>query len=141
MLGVELEKKTQGWTVRLTGKNPKFKGKPPYASTLYSAILDDNKHFSIRIMSDVQLSDEGYEIWKNLFNQGCKISVYDNKDSGKTFQTFTSIEDFENYFRHDDRSFQRYQFVLSTAGAMLAETRSYFNIRRYRELGGLSLED
>jgi hypothetical protein len=141
LLGVELDKRPQGWTVRLTGKNPRFRGRPPYASDLYSAVLKDNQHYSIRLLSDTQLSDEGYAIWKRLFDQGHKISVYDRADPGKSFQTFASSDEFDQYFQYDNRDFTRYQYVLSETGAMLAETRSFFATRRYRELAGLSTED
>jgi hypothetical protein len=141
LLGVELDKRPQGWVVRLTGKNPKILKSPPFASDLYDAVLRDNKHRSIRILSDVQLSDEGYDIWKKLFAQGHKISVYDRTIPGKSFQTFTSMEDFDKYFKHDDSEYKKYQYVISESGSMIAETRSHFSTRRYRELSGLSLED
>ena len=141
LLGVELEKKQQGWIVRLTGKNPINRGRAPYASDLYNAVLKDSKHYSIRLISDTQLSDEGYAIWKRLFDQGHKVSVYKRNDPGKSFQTFKSIEEFDQYFQHDNTDFRQYQYVLSESGEMLAETRSFFNTRRYRELAGLILED
>jgi len=141
LLGVELDKRPQGWIVRLTGKNPKIIKSPPFASDLYNKVLRDNKHRSIRILSDVQLSDEGYDIWKHLFDQGHKVSVYDRNDPGKSFQTFTSIEDFDKYFKHDDSDYKRYQYVISESGAMVAETRGHFSIRRYRELSRLSIDD
>ena len=141
LLAVELDKRQQGWVVRLTGKNPMFRGKAPYASDLYDAILKDNKHYSIRLLSDTQLSDEGHAIWKKLFMQGHKISIYDRSDPGKSFQTFNSIEDFDRYFRDDDTDFTRYQYVLAESKYMLSETRGFFSTRRYRELSGLALED
>ena len=139
LLGAELFKAPQGWIVQLVGKNPKIRGRSPFASDLYNAILQDTKS-SIRILSDKQLSDEGFEIWKRLFQQGHKISVYDATNPGKTFQTFDNINDFDTYFKNDDTTFQRYQYVL-TENSYLAETRNNFNNRRYRELAGLSLED
>lgn len=140
LLGMELQKERQGWIVRAVGKNPDFKGQPPYASQLYDAILKDSKH-SIRILSDIQLSDEGFNIWKKLFSLGHKISVYDNQNPGQTFKTFDSTSDLDQYFKLHDQSFRRYQYVLSESGLMLAETRSYFNTRRMRELSGLGTDD
>ncbi len=133
LLGVELQIRPQGLVVSVTGKNPRYKGIPPYASDLYNLILRDTGK-SIRLISDDSLSDEGYAIWKRLFQQGNKISVYDRAEPGKTFTTLDSIEDMNKYFANDDTDFRRYQYVLSDAGEVLAETRSYFNTRRMREL-------
>lgn len=137
-IGVELEITPQALVVNLTGKDPSLRGKPPYASDLYLAILRDSDR-SIRIMSDKQLSDEGYSIWKRLLRSGNTVSVYDNQIPGQTFKTFDKVEDLDRYFADDDTDFMRYQYVLSQLGEMLAETRSYFNTRRYRELAGLDL--
>lgn len=140
ILAVELEVKHQGLMVNTIGKNPKYKGEPPFASDLYNAILNDY-HRSIRILSDQQLSDEGYNIWKKLFSLGHRISVYNKDTPGITFKPFTSLEDMDQYFKHDDYDFKKYQFVLSEAGEQFSETHSHFNTRRMRELCGLDLED
>lgn len=140
-LGVILDKRPQGLVVSLTGKNPKYRGRPPYASDLYSTILDDNKGKSIRLFSDVTLSDEGKALWDRLFNNGKNVSVYDRQNPGKSFTTFKSQEEMDSYFQHDNTDFRRYNYVLSE-GISLLETRSFFNIRRYRELvPGMGLED
>jgi hypothetical protein len=133
ILGTELVKKQQGLIVRLTGKNPKYRGKPPYASDLYQLILQDNKTRSLRLMSDESLIDEGKQIWDRLFSMGLNVSVYDRDYPGKTFKTFKTKQEMDKYFKLDDTDFKRYQYVLSETGEMLAETRSYFNTRRMRE--------
>jgi hypothetical protein len=140
ILAIELEVKHQGLMVNLIGKNPKYKGKSPFASELYDAILDDH-HRSIRILSDEQLSDEGYDIWKKLFSLGRRISVYNRDTPGESFKPLTSLEDMNQYFKYNDYNFKKYQFVLSEAGEQFAETHSHFNTRRMRELCGLDLED
>lgn len=140
VLGIELSKEKQGWIVRAVGKNPRFKGRPPYASDIYNDVLRDSNH-SIRLMSDIDLSDEGYNIWKRLFSQGHKISVYDRENPGQSFKTFDSLADFDKFFKTDDTNFRRYQYILSENGTMLAETRSHFNTRRMRELAGFGLTD
>ena len=136
-LAVELTKKPQAFQVRLIGKNPTLQGKPPYASDLYDVILNDAKQ-AIRIESDTLLTDEGFKIWQQLFKNGHKISVYDENNLGKSFQTLNSLEDFTKYF--GGRDSRRYTFVLNES-SFLAETRSFFNTRRIRELAGLNLED
>ena len=132
-IGVELRIRPQGLVVSVVGKNPKYVGKSPYASDLYNLILTDSGK-SIRLISDDSLSDEGYAIWKRLLQQGHKISVYDRSAPGKTFTTLDSIEDMNKYFGMNNTDFRRYQYVLSKSGEVLAETRSYFNTRRMREL-------
>lgn len=139
-LGSQLYKKPQGLVVSITAKNPMFRGKSPYASDLYKNILSDSP-LNIRILSDTQLSDEGYSIWKNLFNQGLKISVYDKINPGKSFKIFDNKNEMDEYFKHDDDDFKRYQYIVSENIMQIAECKSFFNTRRYRELAGLSLED
>jgi hypothetical protein len=139
LLGVILDKKPQGLVVGLTGKLPSLRSKAPYASDLYHLILKDSGK-NIRILSDTQLSDQGYAVWKQLFAKGHKVSVYDRNQPGKTFKTFNNPNEMDQYFAQDDTDYERYQFVLSEQ-TNIAECRSFFNIRRYRELTGLSLED
>jgi hypothetical protein len=133
LLGVELEKRPQALVVALTGKHPNLRRKPPFASDLYKFILDDNKNLSLRLMSDESLSDEGKALWDRLFAMGFNVSVYDKEEPGRTFNTFKSIEDMNQYFKHDDTDYKRYQYVISETGEMLAETRSFFHTRRFRE--------
>lgn len=136
ILGAELHRKPQGLIVAIVGKNPKYKGKPPYASSLYDVILKDT-HKSLRIFSDTMLSNDGYNIWKKLFQLGYHISVYDNEQPGKTFKTFDTEQEMDDFFEIDNNDFKRYQYVLSESGKYLGETRGYFNTRRYRELAGV----
>lgn len=139
LLGVELSVRPQGLVVNLIGKNSKTKAQPPFSSDLYVEILRDNNQ-SI-LFSDTQMSDEGLKIWKRLVRQGYPVSVYDRNNPGKSFKTFTDATELDQFFQDDDTDFRRYQYILSPPGEALAETRSYFNTRRYRELSGLALED
>lgn len=141
ILGSELHKKPQGLVISVTAKNPKYRGKQPFASNLYKSILKDNSNLNIRILSDTQLSDEGYAIWKSLFKDGVKISIYDRENPGKSFKIFNNIEDMEKYFEDDNTDFKRYQYIMSESINQIAECKSFFNTRRYRELAGLDLED
>lgn len=138
LLGAEFQKKPQSLTVNIIGKYNK--GKPPYASDLYNAVLiDRNSHGvnSIRIKSDVQLSDEGFNIWKKLMNSGHKISVYNSSKPGTSFITVNTINDMKKYFKNDT-NFRKYQYIISE-NTKLLETKMSFNTRRMRELGGLWL--
>jgi hypothetical protein len=132
VLATEMLIKAQGLVVTVTGKNPKWRGKPPYASELYDAILDDNNR-SLRLFSDESLSDEGYAIWKRMLASGHSVSVYDKENPGKSFVTFNNASEMDEYFADDDTDFKRYQYVLSERNDMLAETRTLFLLRRHRE--------
>lgn len=139
VLGAGLDKKPQALVINLTGKNPQYRNRAPYASDLYHAILRDTSA-NIRVVSDTQMSDSGYAIWKNLLQRGHTISVYDRENPGKSFKTLNSVAEMDQFFRDDDTDYARYQFVLSEKNA-IAECRSFFHTRRYRELSGLLLED
>lgn len=138
ILATELAKKPQALVVSITGKSPEFRGKPPYTSDLYAEILDDNPQ-SLRLYSDTQLSDDGLKLWKTMMRMGYHVSVYDNQNPARSFKTLQTPAEIDNFFKHDDRNYQRYQYVLSKKGLPVSETRGYFHLRRYRELSGLSV--
>lgn len=139
LIATELHRKPEGLVVSLTGKNPKLKGKPPFTSQLYSDILKHSDK-SIRILSDTQLSDEGFSMWKRMLSLGHKISVYDAENPGKTFKSFEKQSDFDEYFKDDDTDFMRYQFILSENILDFCSVRASFNLRLHRENSNLSLE-
>jgi hypothetical protein len=133
-LATELLRKKEGLVVRLTGKNPKLKGKPPYASDLYSMILKDSDK-SIRLMSDKTLSDEGYSMWKKLLKLGYNISIYNAEENpGQSRKSFQTPEEMDAFFKHDDTDFEKYQYVLSETLEDLAYVMATFNSRRAREI-------
>lgn len=139
-LCAELDIRPQGLRVNMISKNKDFNNKPPYASDLYNAILNDSNR-PIRIESDTQLSEKGYAIWKRLYRMGNKITVYDPTNPGQTYHTLNSIDDMDNFIKYKDSLYKKYQFILSKDGEMLSESRIFFNNRRFRELAGLDLED
>ena len=131
-LATELQQKPEGLVVTMTGKDSSLRGKPPYASELYSLILkDSDKH--IRIMSDILLSDEGYGIWKTLMKMGHRITIYNRDNPGHSMTSFDNIEDMDKFLKHNDNTFGKYQYVLSENLIKMANVRGLFNIRRYRE--------
>jgi hypothetical protein len=136
IIGVELSKTPQNLTVNFVGKNPEYSGKPPYAGDLYDAIIKDN-HYSLGLTSDQQLSDEGFSIWKRLFNKGHTISVYDTTNPGQSRVTFKNEFEMNDYFG-DDPSFKKYRFIVSESSPeKLGEIIGHFNTRRMRELAGI----
>ena len=140
LIGTELHKKAEGLVVSITGKNPKIKGSAPFASDLYSDILKYSGK-SMRILSDSQLSDEGFVLWKKMLKLGHKISVYDKTQPGKSFKSFENESEFDDYFKHDDISFRNFQYVLSEEILDYCAMRSSFRLRLHREKSNLSLKD
>jgi hypothetical protein len=131
ILGVGLEKKPQALEVFITGKSPDIYGEP-YASELYKNILK-NTNKSVRLRSDQTMSEDGKKIWKRLIDDGVNVSIYDAQNPGQTFNTFTNPSQIDHYFSYNDSDFKRYRYVLSDDGEMLAETRAFFLIRKFRE--------
>jgi hypothetical protein len=140
ILGCELRIESEGLVVSLTGKSPDYKKKPPYASELYNAILDDSNR-SLRLLSDSNLSDEGFNIWKRLFDDGRNVSIYSLNNPGQSFKPFKTFNDMEQYFAHNRLDLNKYQYVLSESGDQFGDIIAIFGIRRARELCGFSLED
>jgi hypothetical protein len=138
VLAVQLDKSVYGYIIRMTGKNPKYKNQPPYASDLYIDILRDSK-LNI-ILSDKSLSEEGFKIWSKLFNSSFKITIYNIDHPGKTFKVFNNYEDFKSFF-DNSLEMSKYQYVLSENLENFGNALAGFNGRRYRELAGLDLED
>ena len=134
-LAVELEKRQQGYAVTIVGKNPKYSNKLPYATDLYNEILSVIP-LSL-IFSDAQLSNDGISLWRKLISDPNNVvSAYNQQTPGKSFKTISPHE-LDDYIGPDHYYLR---FVLSRKGIALAETRSYFNTRRYRELSGMILE-
>lgn len=140
ILIITLQKEPEALIIRMIGKNKEYRNKPPYATDLYSVILKDSNK-NIRLLSDKSLSNDGLEIWKRLFNQGYKISVYDKSQPGKTFKPFQTLEDFAEYFSKTDNVYSKYQYILSENNLKLGEALDTFGIRRIREIAGILLED
>lgn len=132
-IAAELAVAPQSLTVAMVGKHPSYTGKPPFASALYDTIVRDNAK-SLRLYSDILLSDEGYGIWKTLFKMGHKISVYSDVP-GQSFTVFNSQEEMDKYFTNDD-SGKKYQFVV-TEGTHIIDTIGVFRTRKLRELAGI----
>jgi len=143
LLGSELHVKPNGLVVAITGKEPDLvkQKQPPYASELYLAIINDTQK-AIRLLSDKQLSDQGFNIWKRLYNDNILVGIYDSKNNvGQSFKRLGSYKEFKQYYKLHDADFQRYQYVLFKNGSnSLIETCSYFNLRRMRELAGLDVD-
>jgi len=110
----------------------------PKAEDLYVAVLNDLGG-NVLMMSDTKLTSKAANIWQKLFKNGFVIKVYDNENPGADFHTLHNLDEWHEFFG-DNASFKKYQFILSTP-KFVAETRSFFNMRRIRELSPLGAED
>ena len=138
ILGVELLKAQDNLTVSLSGKSDDLIGKAPYADQLYQTILQDSS--KPLLFSDIKLSNDGKKIWKRLVNSGRTVTVYDRKAPGQSRQTITTPDELEQFWKMDDPSYQRWQYVLSESGSMTHNIMAMFNTRRARELTSLGVD-
>ena len=107
VLAINLVKSPDAVTVKVTGK--KYEGKPPYATDLYLAVLNDQPS-PIKFMGDSQLTAKALKLWKRLLNMGYNVSVYDN--SSKMITKMTSEDELSQFFKKNDRSYRQYQYIL-----------------------------
>jgi len=138
ILGIELEKAPQALILRMIGKDPAYRKKPPYASELYDVILK-NYGESICLHSDKTLSDEGFEIWRRLYNDGHNVLVYNVNAPANTFLRCPTLDDFQKYFG-DSKEFRDYSYVLCENITHLLNIHSHFNIRKIREDNNLGVD-
>lgn len=135
-IAVAFDKKPNTLVVNSIGKRGNA-GKPPFASDLYIAVLNDRKgsNNSISLTSDETLSDRGFAIWKRLLQAGHSISLYDKNAPGQTHTRINSVKELTSFFKNDNRDYRRYQYILSEGDGI--EVRAQFLTRRTRELAGL----
>jgi len=138
-LAVELTKNPDNLTVNLTGKDELLSGKSPWADDLYLTILADSG--KPMLFSDVKLSDAGKKIWKRLVGSGKTVSIYDRQNPGQTRQTITDPEDLAQFWKMNDPTGQRWQYVLSEGGRMTHDIIASFNTRRAREMTTLGTDE
>jgi hypothetical protein len=134
LLGAEFKKEHHALVVSFIGKLNK--GIPPYASDLYNAVLNDRKNIdgniNAMVMSDEQLSNEGFAIWDKLLKDNHKIMIYNPKLPGESYVKINSIDELRHYFSKGNDS-KDYRYVLSESLMDDSEVRSFFSLRRLRE--------
>jgi hypothetical protein len=137
LLGAEFKKEHHAVVVNFIGKPNK--GTPLYASDLYLDVLADRKNIGGNInaivTSDQQLSDEGFNIWAKLLKDGHKVTVY-NPKIPNGYIKINSSDELKQYFNKDNNS-KDYRYVLSESPQDDSEIRSFFNLRRLREVSGI----
>jgi hypothetical protein len=107
VLAVNLIKGSDSVIVKVTAK--RYEGKPPYASDLYLAILNDQPK-PVKFMGDKQLTAKALRIWKRLLTMGYDIGVYD--DNNRMISKLNSVEELMSFYKKSNQSFRRYQYVL-----------------------------
>lgn len=81
-------------------RNPYHQGKP-YASDLYSLIRKDNPP-NVLIISDYQISRDGFKVWKRLFELGHKIGLINYKQNKQKIIPINSLEELNGYYTADE---------------------------------------
>lgn len=131
VIAMQVDIQPQSIIVNMVGKDEDYRGSPPFAADLYSAVMTSQGK-SLR--SDTHLSDAGLATWKRFVRDGRTVSVYDKENPGKTFKTFQSEQELTQFM--GGMSSRRYTFVLSEGLDMLDNTQSWFATRRLREHAG-----
>lgn len=139
LIAVEISKRQLGNIIHLLGKNPKYKGTTPFANTFYEDILQDVK--GNLIFSDNIMTQSGYSVWRKLFLDGHKISVYDETSPGKVFIRLKDLSEFDSYFKmkDKDREKYRYRYVITESSSKnsYGDLITAFSLRRIKELVGV----
>lgn len=134
LLGAQFEKEDYALKVNYIGKTVTG---PPYASELYSAVLQNrinSGNINNIVMSDKDLNDEGFNIWKCLLISH-NVSVY-NRNAPNNLIPVKSLADLQNYYGND-QSFRDYRYIISESMADYAETSAIFRLRKLREDAGI----
>ena len=139
LLGAEFRKDGDALVVSYIGKPNR--GGAPYASDLYLAVLNDRKNIpgnvNAIVMSDSMLSDEGFNIWSRLLKDGHKLLIYNSEQPGSSYIKINSFQDLQNYFKHGDKAYEKYRYVLSENNPAFGEILAFFSLRRLRETSGM----
>lgn len=126
MIAVSLTKFGDRYAVQEVGKNPNSKF---FATDFYWQILDHLP--GGLLLSDSELTRDGIQLWRRMFNMGLNIMAYDPKDT-KGYESINSEEEFEKFF---DRDFEDYRFVLSKDKLIHESIISQFQLLRTYKLG------
>lgn len=120
--------------VTMLGKDQRYIGKSPYASTLYELIVKDLGK-SVTFKSDETLTADAFANWSRLLEKGYKILVFDQNMPGKSCKILKTIDNMKEFYKDDDE-FRRYQFVLSENARHALAVYDGFALYRMRELSG-----
>ena len=89
------------------------------------------------VMSDSMLSDEGFNIWSRLLKDGHKLLIYNKDYPGAVNIPIDSIDHLKQYFKYNDKSYEKYRYVLSEGGPHFGDILGFFSLRRLRETSGM----
>ena len=98
-IGCALYPAKQDLFVTITGKNPKYIGKQPFASDLYVDILKDSQ---VSVISDYHMSKDAFKLWKRLFKLQHTIRIYDIRNPSNQYQVYSQegMDKYCSWFEH-----------------------------------------
>lgn len=123
--------------VDATGKDPTLSKQPPYAIDLYIKISNSLNH-GIKFASDKILSDDGFKLWKRIFNSGHKLLVYNSHQGKYEPSVLKTAQDLEQYFNTTDNALD-YQYVIAE-DAVIGNLLGSFQLMEWKRLSGYPLE-
>lgn len=139
ILAAQIAKRDLAAAVTSLGKDVRYAHKDPKAKELYKIIVKDLST-SLKLMSDGDMTEDAFNNWVKLLNDGYKISVYDKNMPGMSFTNLYTREDMLPYFK-DDETYHRFQFILSESQEQLGQVMAGFSIYRVREHAGRTNRD
>lgn len=123
-------------SVRSVGKQPELTGQPPYALDLYLKLADLSP-VGVKFASDQVLSDDGFAVWKRIFQTGRNLLIYNNQSGKFVPERIKSQSQLIQYFtEHPDNI--KYQFVLADIGEIV-NLQGQFAILEWKRLAGYPL--
>lgn len=127
---VRAEKTPQALQVKVTGKNPTYRG-PPYATDLYAALLNQARDKSLILTSDSFVTDKALDVWQRLHDD-YTITACDTSGEEKP-QKVETLNDFYRFWGQsppeDPTRYKRYLFVLSESATWLTTVRENWSDR------------
>lgn len=118
--------------ISLTAKNPNFTGKPPYAITVYNAIINDLPQNGY-LLSDTILSADSIKIWKRLAKEHMgRVEIYDKTNN--TFDPINNPQELNRAFNMSN-DMKKYQFAVRGKN-----TKTTPETQRIQQLAGIKKE-
>jgi len=133
---MSLTPKPHALVVTGIAKNPNYTGNT-YATDLYRVALSDSGK-SLRFTSDDMMTSDGIKVWKRLVTDGFKVSIYDKNNPSELIQ-ITNPSELESYFKPNERSFARWQYVLSESHEKSADIWYNFRVMKIQESSGIKV--
>jgi hypothetical protein len=119
-----------------TGKNPNLLKTEPYAIDLYLRIANSLPH-GVKFSCDAILSDDGFNVWKRIFNSGHELVIYNNRSEKFNADRIKSAAELENYFKNHPEA-RQYQYGIAES-AIAIGIKGDFSIMEWKRLANYPL--